>query len=288
MKWGNDVPNKLTSLQEAVALVGDGNVLAFGGNTLNRAPMAFARELARRGVKNLRFIKTAAAHDIDLLCAAGCVATVDAGFISYETQYGLANHYRRAVEQGVVKANEHACYTVMCALRAAISGAPFMPVRGLVVSDLLRENPAFSVVEDPFGTGPVAVVRAMRPDVAVIHVHKCDSRGNAIIEGPRYEDELLVRAAKTVIVTTEAVVADSSSEISAKTVQIPGFLVHSVVHLPGGAKPAACYQQYDPDEKVLQAFSQAKTPEALEAYLNSYLKQDHSSGHKGGWGYATR
>lgn len=75
-------------------------------------------------------------------------------------------------------------------LGEAAAGLPFMPVRGLVVSDLLRVNPAFSVVEDSFGSGPVAVVKALRPDAAILHVHRCDSQGNAIIDGPRFEDDL--------------------------------------------------------------------------------------------------
>ena len=75
--------------------------------------------------------------DVDLLCLAGCVKSVDAGFISFESKYGLANHYCKAVQSGAVKANEHACYTVVSALRAAAYGIPFMPVHGLVNSDLI-------------------------------------------------------------------------------------------------------------------------------------------------------
>ena len=262
--------DKRISMKEAAALLRDGDMLALGGNTLHRAPMAFVRQLVEDGKKNLRLLKTAGAHDVDLLCAGECVASVDAGFISYETEYGLAGFYRRAVQSGAVIANEHACYTVICALRAAASGAPFMPVRGLVVSDLFRVNPAFSVVEDPFGTGPVAVVKALRPDVAVVHVHRCDAEGNAVIDGPRFEDELLSRAAKTVILTAEEILPAGSAKLGIEKAHIPGFLVSAVVHAPKGAAPCACYGKYEPDDKGLKAFAALEKPEDIRNFAVRY------------------
>lgn len=273
--------SKVITLEQAAGLVHDGMCLAMGGNTLHRAPMAFLRELARQGRRGLRLIKTAGAHDIDLLCAYGCVASVDAGFVSYETQHGLALHYRRAVEKGEVVANEHACYTVISGLRAAAAGIPFMPVRGLVVSDLLRVNPAFSVLEDPFGSGPVAVVRALRPDVAVLHVHRCDRQGNAIIDGPRFEDELLARAATRVILTTESILPENSREICPERVHIPGFLVEAVVHVPKGAAPGACYGLYEPDSKQLKTFLALKEQGQLHDYLASWENADRKK--ERGW-----
>lgn len=275
--------SKVISMEHAAALVEDGMMLAMGGNALHRAPMAFLRETARQGRRGLRLVKTAGAHDVDLLCAYGCAASVDAGFVSYETEHGLALHYRRAVERGQVRANEHACYTVISALRAAAAGTPFMPVRGLVVSDLLTVNPAFSVVEDPFGSGPVAVVRALRPDVAVLHVQRCDRQGNAVIDGPRFEDELLARAAKRVILTAETILPDGSRDISPEKVHIPGFLVEAVVHAPRGAAPCACYGAYGPDSKSLKEFLALKEPAALEAYLDRWAAADRSAGR--GWNH---
>jgi len=269
--------NKQMTLEAAAAIVKDGMLLGLGGNTLHRAPMGFVRQLVRVGVKDLRLIKTAGAHEIDLLCLADRVSSVDAGFVSYETQYGLAYHYRKAVEQGRVKANEHACYTVICALRAAASGAPYMPVRGLVVSDLLRVNPNFAVVDDPFGTGPVAVVRSIRPDVAVLHVHRCDTFGNAIIDGPRFEDQLLANAAKQVIVTTETILPAGSPEITPEKVHIPGFLVTAVVHLPGGAKPTSCYGKYSVDDAILRRFTSKDAD--LMVYMSAYQSADQRGGN---------
>ena len=93
--------NKLTTLEQAVSLIGDGACVGLGGNTLNRAPMAAVFEMVRQKKRGLRVVKTAGAMDVDALCLAGCAASVDAGFISYESQYGLAQlPQKRAVRAG--------------------------------------------------------------------------------------------------------------------------------------------------------------------------------------------
>ncbi|WP_374724565.1 CoA transferase subunit A [Calidifontibacillus erzurumensis] len=269
--------NKILTLKEAVATINNGDTVAIGGNVLHRAPMAFVREIARQKKKKLKIVKTAGAHDIDLLCAVGAVSSVDAGFVSYETKYGLAEHYRKAVQSGEVIANEHACYTVICALRGASMNVPFMPVKGLNAGDLLLENDYFVVVEDPFGSGePVTLVKSIIPDVAVIHVHECDKNGNSIIYGPKFEDVLLSRAAKRVIITTEQIVPEFKLKMKSDRVDIPGFLVSAVVHAPKGASPCSCYQKYDVDHQALSSFIARKEKAEIEAFIKSYETKDYA------------
>lgn len=261
---------------------GTGFVLALGGNTLHRAPMAFVRELVRQGARGLRVVKTAGAHDVDLLARAGALASVDAGFVGYETGFGLARYYRAAVESGQVLANEHACYTVMCALRAAATGVGFMPVKGLSEGELLQRAPYFKRIQDPFTGELTTVVKAIAPDVAVIHVQAADLAGNGWIEGPHYDDDLLIKSAKRVIVTTERLVDARYFERNKLTPSVAGFLVDQVVLAPKGAAPCAVYGQYDVDAKALSAFledpsDKALSEKALAAYLERYLKADRQS-----------
>lgn len=265
--------SKIMSLEEAAGLVRDGDRISFGGNVLHRAPMAMVREIARQRRRNLRIIKTAGAHDIDLLCAAGSVASVDAGFVSYETEFGLAMHYRKAVEGGQVIGNEHACYTVICSLRAAASGAPFMPVAGLKAGDLLQVADYFRVIQDPFGGEPVTVVKAIVPDIAVVHVQEADDLGNAVIHGPKFEDALISRAASKVIVTAEKIVPRSKIRMRPDQVDIPGFLVSAVVHAPRGAAPCSVEKAYDADTKAIERFKKLKAEE-IGIYLNEYEIKD--------------
>lgn len=259
--------DKLISLQEAMASVADGSLLALGGNALNRAPMAACMELARQHKRRLRLVKTAGAMDVDLLCMAGCVESVDAGFISYETEYSLASHYRRAVQEGRVKANEHACYTVISALRAASAGIPFMPVKGLMYGDLPEVNDYFAEVTDPFTGQKLYAVKALRPDVCILHVQRAERNGNALIQGPKYEDILMSRACGQVILTAETIVPDHYFERSGHFADIPHFMVKAVVHVPRGAAPCSCDGFYEIDRASLNEFKALKTEAELETYL---------------------
>jgi glutaconate CoA-transferase subunit A len=255
--------DKLCSMREAAGSVQNGTMIALGGNTLNRAPMEAVLELIRRRRQHLRLIKTAGGLDVDLLALGGCLDSVDAGFISLETEYGLAQHYRRAVQAGQVIANEHACYTVISALRAGAYGIPFMPVHGLQISDLRRVNDYFADVTDPFSGEKLAAVKALRPDVAVIHVQKADVCGNALIEGPKYDDVLMSRAAKRVIVTTEMIVDDgwfSRNEVKA---DVPHFMVSHVVRARLGAFPGSCFGVYEPDEQKIRQYTGLENTEQL-------------------------
>lgn len=263
---------KVKSLEEAVKLLNDGDTLSLSGNVLHRAPMAFVRQVIREGKKNLKIAKTAGAHDIDLLAATNSIDTVDAGFVSYESKYGLAQHYRKGVQEGRIKANEHACYTVVSALRGAVINAPFMPVYGLQESDLIKENDYFARVADPFTGEEVTVVQTIRPDLAVIHVQECDERGNAVIWGPNYEDVLLAKAAQKVIITTEKIV-DFELE-TPKQIDIPGFLVDAVVHAPNGASPTSCYGLYDVDHEALDQFFALADSKQIDAFVANYADQD--------------
>lgn len=273
--------SKIMDLRSAINMIHDGDMLSFGGNVLHRAPMAAVREIARQNKQNLKLVKTAGAHDIDLLCAMECVSSVDAGFVSYETKYGLAAHYRKGVQAGKIIGNEHACYTVICALRAATMNVPFMPVHGLKAGDLLLKNDYFVVVEDPFSGEPITLVKSLVPDVAIIHVQECDDQGNAFIYGPKFEDILISRAAKKLIITTEQIVPQSRTKLNAERIDIPGFLVHAVVHSPNGAAPTSCYKKYDIDDKALTSFIMLKNKEEITKYLLSYEAKDYQGERMG-------
>ena len=262
--------NKVMSLTQAVERIQDGNTIGIGGNVLHRAPMGLVREIARQGKRQLRIVKTAGAMDVDLLCLAECVYSVDAGFISYETEYSLANHYRKAVQEGKVVANEHACYTVISALRAASAGIPFMPVKGLMVSDLIEKNTYFSRISDPFSGEKITVVKALSPDVTILHVQEADIHGNARIIGPKFDDVLLSRASGSVILSTESIVPETTFYYSQEKADIPHFMVDAVVYLPKGASPCSCPSKYDIDKSLLDAFKKLKNRDDLNAYLSRY------------------
>lgn len=270
--------NKRRNLEDVVASIPNGATIALGGNTLHRGPGAAVHELVRQGKRALELVKTAGAYDIDVLCAAGCARAVSAGFIGYETPFGMAQAYRTAVEQGRVEAREHACATVIAGLRAAIQGVPFMPVAGLTGSQLPAAR-GFAAVRDPYSEAEVYVIPALMPDVALIHVQEADEEGNGRIIGTRFEDVLMAQAARRVILTAERMVDGADFAGAPEQVAIPGFLVEAVVEAPGGAWPFSCTPNYSWDGDYLAQWVQvARDPAAAQAFIAEHILAPRETG----------
>lgn len=253
--------SKLTTLDEAIAAIPSGSRIAFGGNTFHRGPGAAVHELVRQGKTDLELVKTAGSYDIDLLCAAGVASSVSAGYVGYETVLGMAQAFRRTVQGGRVVSKEHACYTVIAGLRASIQGVPFMPVAGLVGSDLLSARD-FRMVADPWTGEEVVAVPALRPDVALIHVHEADQLGNAVIEGSLFEDLLMIQAARTVILTAERIVDGSLFESVHGRANVSSLYVTAVVEAHHGAWPFGMFGLYEPDLGFMQRFTEVAADDA--------------------------
>lgn len=253
--------NKVKQLSGILEQVEDGSVLAFGGNVLHRSPIRVAKELAKLGKRNLHIVKTAMAMEADILCAFQCVSKVSAGFVGYESEYGLCNHYRKAVQSGEVIAEEHACYSVISALRAASYGIPFIPIRGFQGSDLPK-TVGFLSVKDPYTGEELTAIRAIRPDFAFIHVQQADKRGNSRILGPVYEDQIIARSASHLVITCEELVDDNYFN-GQQQADIPEVLVESVVVLPKGASPGSCHSCYGLDRDEIKRFKEAPDLQAL-------------------------
>lgn len=271
---------KLVALGEAVRWVENGQMVALGGNSLTRTPAAFVRELARQGRRELCLVKTAGGYDIDLLCAAGAASEVRSGYIGFENMFGLARAYRRGVESGNVRAVEHACYTVIAGLRAAAYGLPSQPVAGLNGSDVPGLS-GFREAEDPYTGERVYMIPQIRPDWAVLHVQYADAEGNARIDGGVFEDVLMSRAARRVILTAERIVESEFFRERPERTNIPAFMVAAVVHAPGGAAPGSCFPFYNTDEKGVGAYIEASVErETLQAYLAGWEERDRRSAVK--------
>ena len=253
--------DKLTSLDQAIRAIPDGSRLALGGNTLHRAPIAAVHELVRQRKRNLEIVKTAGAYDIDLLAGSGCASSVSVGFVGFENLFGMAPSYRRAVERGDLNVNEHACYSVIAGMRATIQGVPFMPIAGMTGSDLLAARD-FRKVADPYTGAEVVAIPALIPDVAIIHAQEADTMGNARIKGTLFEDVLMAKAAKRVIITAERIVDGTEFVESADSVAIPAFMVDAVVDAPHGAWPCSCAGLYDLDLDYLTEYVAASANES--------------------------
>lgn len=98
--------SKLMSVQEAVRLIQDGQMIAVGGNALHRTPAYFCHELAKLRRTGLKGVGAAPGYAMDVLCAAECVSEVYFGFFGFENEYGLAPGMRKGMQEGKIKAIE--------------------------------------------------------------------------------------------------------------------------------------------------------------------------------------
>jgi glutaconate CoA-transferase, subunit A len=225
------------------SVVGDGSLVAFGGGELRRKPVAAARELATLGRRDLRIATMLGSAEVELLLGAGVVAEVHSAGVMLK---GLAPRWREARQTGSPHVVEWSEGTFVAALQAAALGADSFLWPSGVGTDLPTVNPWLREVQDPWSGEPVLAVRALEPDVAVIHAHGVDEHGNVYIEEDLVADELLARAARHVVVTYERLVPAEPARAA-----ISRLFVDDTIEVPGGAAPTACPGLYDVDEEGL-------------------------------------
>lgn len=260
--------SKVTSLEDAVSLVRDGDKVALGGALSLREPMALIREIIRQEKHNLHLIGNAHGIDVDMLCGAGCVGVAEVTYVGFEFDFGIAPNYRRVCESGAVKVSENNCVTLINQLRASAFGLAFVAQKSFGGSDILRLHPEFKVIESPFNGEKVVLVPPIRPDVALIHAQYADTLGNIRIEEPLASDIILARASDKVLVSTEKIV--SPEEMSSLKPNIHYFEITAVVEAPYGAHPTNCYPNYAYDREHIAEYIRA-TKGGLEEFKKEYL-----------------
>ena len=267
MSSGFASKDKACSLEELVALVPDGASLGLGGSFLHRGPFAFVRELIRQQKRDIEIVKQSPGYDIDILCRAGVASRARCGIVAMEGNFGLAPWYRRAVEQGRLELEEHACATLTAGLRAAAFGVPFMPCGGVHGSELARVND-WQCIDDPYGSGVrTYVIPAISPDFAVLHASSVDRAGNVRIAGTSHWDRIMSRAAKSVLVVAEQVSDEDFADQPELSV-VPYFMVQHYAIVKNGAWPGSCWPSYPIDYPAVEAYLQ-DGPEALARHLDA-------------------
>jgi glutaconate CoA-transferase subunit A len=260
--------NKLMSLEQAVGLIRDGDIIALGGKLSAREPMGIVREIVRQGKRKLHSIGGAHGMDVDLLCAGGVLGKVQHSYVGFEADFGLAPNYRRACESGSVQVKETDCAAMTMQLRAAQFGLPFMPTPLVAGTDILKFNEEIQQMTCPFTGQKVNLVPAMRPNVVVLHAHKADEEGNIKILPPFFADAMLAETAEKVIVSVEEIISRDEMKNIGST--IPYYLVAAVVELPLGAHPTSCYPSYSYDRAHMDLYVKA-AQRGGDAFRSGYL-----------------
>jgi len=267
---------KVTSLTEAVASIPSGAHVALSGFAITRCTMAFAREVIRQGIKGLTISQCVGAMDADLLVAGGAVERLIYGGGSLD-RFGRLACVNRGIEDGTLVAEEYSSLSIAFRYLAGSLGLPFIPIRSLRGSDLMRliaerAGSEVAVISDPFTGEDWPVLKPLLPDVAVVQTQVADAEGNAWIMGPRWDNTEQVRASQRTIVITERVVPGDVIRREPERTVIPGMLVSHVVELPFAAHPTSVYREYDHDAEQIERYVEAtRTPEGVKTYLDQYV-----------------
>src|SRR5499426_3125282 len=257
------------SIDDAIAPIVDGCVLVVP-REVSGVPMAATRALIKRGAKRFHLVALpTSSMQADLLIGAGCVETLETSAVSLG-EFGPAPRFGAAVTSGAIKLKDATCPALHAALQASEKGVPFMPLRGLLGSDVLRYRDDWKVIASPFGDNdPIVLLPAIKPDVALIHALMADRFGNVWI-GRQRELATMAHAADKTIATVERIHDGNLLEdpmLAAGT--LPGFYVESVAVAERGSWPLGLPDFYGADADHLAEYARmAGTAEGFTEYLD--------------------
>jgi len=265
--------SKLVSMRDAISeFVPDGSSVALGLQMEQMIPFAAAHEIIRQKKRGLALIGPISDILFDQLIAAGCAEQVIAAWVG-NVMMGSAYNFRRAVEQDGLKIFNMTNFTVALALQAGAMGVPFLPTRTALGSDVPKGNHFFYQMFSPFAPKePLWAIRALNPDVTIVHMQRADRDGNAhcwgnfgvMLEG--------VRAAKRVIVVVEEIVEPEVIGSDPNRTVIPGFMVSAVVHCPYGAHPSPVQGYHNRDNAFFRHYhQQTKTKSDSDSWLERWV-----------------
>jgi len=263
--------SKLMTLSEAIdRYVQDGDLVYPAGFT-HLIPFAAGHEIIRQHKKNLVLARATPDLIYDQMVAAGCAKKV---IFSYMGNPGVGSLriVRAEIEAGNLEWEEYSHFSMISRLQAGASGLPFMPMNPTAAGDLERVNANYRQVIDPYSGNVVVVVPPLKPDVAIIHVQRCDAEGNAHIWGILGEQKEAAFAADRVIITAEEIVDESVIRSDPNRTLIPAFIVDAVCHVPYCAHPSYTQGYYDRDnEFYLQWDEISKSRQKVQAYLEEWV-----------------
>jgi len=263
--------SKLMPLSEAVTcFVQDGDTVYAAGFT-HLIPFGVGHEIIRQGRRNLVLARATPDLIYDQMVAAGCARKV---IFSYMGNPGVGSLriVRAQVESGALEWEEYSHFGMISRLQAGATGLPFMPMKPTGAGDLERANPNHRTVIDPYSGRTVAVVPALNPDVAIVHVQRADLNGNAHIWGIIGEQKEAAFASSKVILTAEEIVDEEVIRSDPNRTLIPGIVVDAVCHVPYCSHPSYTQGYYDRDNAFYLEWDEiSKSQEAVSAYLDEWV-----------------
>jgi len=270
----NTKADKVVSMQEAIAAqVADDCSIAIEGFT-GFICFAAGHEIIRQRRRNLTLIRMTPDLIYDQMIAAGAAKKL---IFSYMGNPGVGSLYciRRAVEKSIplpLELEEYSHYGLVGRYAAGATRLPFFALRSYFGSDMIKANPLIKLIDDPYGSGKIAVVPPLNPDVAILHAQRADRQGNTQLWGLLGMQKEVAFASKRVIVVVEELVDESVIRADPNRTLIPGLIVNAVVHEPYGAYPSYVQGYYDRDNESYLAWDKlSQDHDAVIAWLNEWV-----------------
>jgi glutaconate CoA-transferase subunit A len=282
--------DKRMSLKEAISkFVTDGCSLAFSGMG-GQQVVAPTYEIVRQGRKHLTLMGDSPCDCGDYLIGTGQIDRVEVAFLAFALA-GVSPNYRRATEKGIphkLEVCEFSNFTMGLRFFAGSMGIPFMPTKSLMGSSLEEYNKMIKVIDDPYGSGKIALVPAAIPDVAIIHVNRADKLGNAQYLGFGSNADVIARAAKHTIITCEEIVSTETISKIPTLTTVPQYVVDAVVEVPYGCHPWNMGYAYAYDLPFhMEMMARIDTEDGFKKWIDEWAFgcQDHEQYcEKVGWG----
>lgn len=259
-------------LDDALSIIADGCLLGVP-REVSGVAMEATRALVRRGVQRLHVIALPTSSlQADLLIGASCVETLETSAVSMG-EFGPAPRFTAAMTAGTLNMKDATCPAIYASLEASQKGIPFMPMRGLIGSDLTTHRSEWKIVDNPYGNNdPIVLLPAIRPDVALLHAPMADRAGNVWI-GRQRDLATLAYASRRTVATVEKIHEGNLLDdpiLAAGT--LPGFYVEAVAIAERGAWPLPLPDHYPADGTHLAEYMRlAATSEGFVRYLEEYV-----------------
>jgi glutaconate CoA-transferase, subunit A len=270
---------KVVTLEDIACFVHDGDTVGIGGSTMSRTPMALIWALIRAKRKKLKCCRSITSSDGDLLFASAVSDHIVTSWFSQSILWGVSKVMRHYVESGKAQFEEWSHLAMGMRLRAGAMGVPFMPIRSMLGSDVLKQRPEAKEFDCPFTGEKLLLVPALNPDVALIHVQRCDPYGNAQIDGLQFMDIDLALAANKVILSSERIVTNDQIRRAPDQTKIPFFTVDAIVEVPYGSAPHECYGVYEPMIRHMEYYVNRVNKDpvgGIKEYLDRFIYEPKS------------
>lgn len=241
--------------------------------------MAMTVPIIERGAGDLHLVCVPTGGlQVDQLVGSGLVRMVETSAVTLG-EAGGAPRFNKAVKEGSIALRDATCPAIHAGLMAAQKGSPFLPMRGLIGTDVLRYRDDWRVIDNPFEPSgdPIVLIPAIKPDVAIFHAPMADRNGNVWI-GRRRELAAMAYASTTTLVTVERIVEKSllSDEITAAGV-LPALYVSEIALAPKGAWPYGLWGEYPTDTaEIMRYAAAARTEDGFADYMRT-LKSEIAS-----------